>query len=106
MTAILINTESLAQLGVVERSIRSLAGGQFFAATFTKANGHLRSMTCRLGVRKYLKASTPSIKDYVPRPFNGNLTVWDASVKGYRTIPLARLHHFTIKGERYQVVPS
>jgi hypothetical protein len=72
--------------------------GKFFAATFRKADGSMRRMLCRGGVKRYLKGGV--------NPHNAhpeNVVVWDVQAKGYRTIPTTRLQSITFKGNTYHV---
>lgn len=41
--------------------IRQLVGNKFFSAIFTKKNGDLRKILCRLGVKKHLKGGEKSM---------------------------------------------
>ena len=61
--------------------------GRFFTIVFTKKNGQIRKMNCRLGVKKYLKNganSSSHIEKYI--------TVYDMQARGYRNVNLARVH--------------
>ena len=61
-------------------SIIAESNGKIVNVTFTKKDGTLRVMTCRLGVQKHLKGgeSTLDADKY--------LTVFDMSKQGYRAI--------------------
>ena len=96
-----LRPENLFNLEVLSKAIRSAAGGTFFHACFITSKGKRREMTCRLGVKRYLVNTPVPASEYKARPFNGTLTVWDATVKDYRTIPLKRLESVTIKGTRH-----
>ena len=61
--------------------------GRFFSVLFIKADGSLRSMNCRGGVRKFLKNA-----DAAPRITpEGVFVVFDVKAMEYRSIPLDRI---------------
>ena len=61
--------------------------GRFFSVLFIKADGSLRSMNCRGGVRKFLKNA-----DAAPRTTpEGVFVVFDVKAMAYRSIPLDRI---------------
>jgi hypothetical protein len=64
--------------------------GKIVSVTFTKKDGSIRIMNCRLGVTKHLKggASTLDPEKYI--------TVYDLQSKGYRAI--AKDQILAIKG--------
>lgn len=64
--------------------------GKFFGVRYIKANGEPRIMSCRLGVKKYLKGTGKySANSDLTKP---NITVWDTGTKEYRTLNTDRLH--------------
>lgn len=71
--------------------------GKIFSATFNKADGSERTMSCRVGVQKNLKGV--GLK-YDTRKAH-NLVVWDMNANGYRTIKTDRLKSIRIEGETY-----
>lgn len=74
-----------------------------FCAEFTKKDGSERQMTCRFGVRSYLKGGEWA-DGKAGRPEDHWLAiVFDMGKVGYRSIPLKRLHRLCIKGQEYQV---
>lgn len=82
----------------IAETIRSLAGGTIFSATFTKrSDGSLRKMRCRLKVRKDVTGAGMAY-DPVSK---GLLPVYDMAKRGYRMIPLDALKSLTIRGETY-----
>ena len=54
--------------------------GRFFSCVFVKADGTLRTMTCRTGVRKHLRGGVSTLN---PDKY---FTVYDVQAKGYRAI--------------------
>lgn len=74
--------------------------GKFFSAVFTKKDGTLREMRCRLGVRKYVtgvgRAFNPSDYDLIG--------VFDIEKDGHRMINIKTLEALRIKGQTYEVV--
>ena len=73
--------------------------GSIFSASFTKKDGSLRNMNCRLGVKKYLRGG---ILNYDPNEFN-LICVFDMVKKGYRMINVNTLNSVSIKGEKYDI---
>jgi hypothetical protein len=70
-------------------------GNKIFTATFTKKDGSLRVMNCRLGVKKHLKGGQKSYND---DDFN-YLTVFDLNKKAYRTININTLKQIKANGK-------
>ena len=61
--------------------------GRFFSVLFIKADGSLRSMNCRGGVRKFLKNA-----DAAPRKTPDSVfVVFDVKAMEYRSIPMDRI---------------
>jgi hypothetical protein len=54
--------------------------GKIFTVTFTKKDGTIRVMNCRLGVTKHLKGGESTLNP------NEYITVYDMQNKGYRAI--------------------
>ena len=71
-------------------NIKKLVGSKIFNVKFLKKNGELRSMTCRLEVKKHLKGG---VKKYDTDSLN-YLTVFDMQKKAYRTVNLNTLQSF------------
>lgn len=59
--------------------------GKLFEVTFTKKDGTIRKMRCRLGVQRNLTGKGMS---WNPED-RGMLTVWSADSQGYRNVNLA-----------------
>ena len=71
--------------------------GKIFSASFTKADGTQRTMSCRVGVQKDLKG----VGLQYDRRKAHNIVVWDMNANGYRTIKTDRLNWIKIEGEKY-----
>jgi len=73
----------------------------FFGVTFTKKNGDSRDMTCKLGVKKFLKTvpGKPSTTSHIPK----YITVWDVNSKGYRNVNVRKLQGLRINGQSFMV---
>jgi len=74
--------------------------GRIFGVSFTKrTTGQLRTMSCRLGVKKFIRggkmAYSPSEKQL--------LTVFDMAKKGYRSIPLDGIQSISVGGEKFSI---
>lgn len=73
--------------------------GKFFTATFVKrTNLELRTMNCRLGVKKNIKGNDHR------KSHPDLLTVYDMSNKGYRTINITGLRSLSIDGKTYNIL--
>lgn len=75
-----------------------VSDGRIFGVSFTKrSTGDLRTMSCRLGVKKFLRGGklsySPSEKQL--------LTVFSMRDKGYRCIPLDAIHRVSISGQAF-----
>jgi len=79
--------------------LRELVGNKIFSVEFTKKDGSLRKMVCRLGVKKHLKGG--ELK-YNPEELN-YLTVCDLQSEEYRTINVNTLKSITFEGVTYEV---
>ena len=72
--------------------------GRVFGVSFVKrTTGELRTMTARLGVKKFLRGGKLS---YSPAD-KQLLTVFDMAAKGYRAIPLDGVTKITLSGKPY-----
>jgi len=82
-----------------EKLIKS-TNGAIFSVQFVKADGTLRDMTCRLGVRKGLtgkgQSFDPSEHDL--------LTVYDMAKQGYRMLSLNTLRRVKLDGKAFAVI--
>jgi len=79
--------------------IKQLVGNKIFSAVFTKKNGDLRKILCRLGVKKHLKGGE---KKYDTESLN-YLTVYSLDSKGYRTINLNTIKQLKANGKVYSL---
>lgn len=74
--------------------------GRFFTVSFRKrTNGEIRVMTCRVGVKKFLRGGDlpydSKQKDLLP--------VYDMAKRGYRTIPLENVEWVKYRGQKWTV---
>lgn len=70
--------------------------GKFFSITFTKADGSVRVMVARTGVKKGVKGTGTK------KPLADNLIkVYDVIAKGFRTINLDRVRSFKCGDSKY-----
>ena len=76
--------------------------GRFFSVLFIKADGSIRSMNCRGGVRKFLKNA-----DAAPRTTpEGVFVVFDVKAMAYRSIPIDRILTIRADGAEASVAVS
>ena len=76
--------------------------GRFFSVLFIKADGSIRSMNCRGGVRKFLKNA-----DAAPRKTpDGVFVVFDVKAMQYRSIPMDRILTIRANGAEASVAVS
>ena len=88
-----ITTELAAEL------LRS-TNGKIFSVRFKKRDGTLRDMTARLGVKSHLKGGNKPYSDSE----NDLLTVFDMSIKQYRSVPLYDVLSVKFDGAEWIVV--
>lgn len=74
-----------------------------FYAEFTKKNGDLRKMTCRFGVKSYLKGGEWANGNAGKPEDHWLAIVFDMGKVGYRSIPVKRLHLLRVEGQEYRV---
>lgn len=74
--------------------------GKFFSCEFTKADGSLRKLHGRTGVKKHLRGGVNKVQ----KPSNSLVTAWDRRAEDYRTINIKTLSKITLRGKTYKVV--
>lgn len=89
------------------------AGGKAFTVCFEKADKTMRNMTCRTGVKKYVKGVS---NETPPKDSNNDVVkVWEMGrdskghfisngAKGYRSFRVDRVKSLKVGGETYKVV--
>jgi len=81
-----------------EKLIQELNSGKIFTAKFIKKDGSLRTMNCRMNVKKHTKGVGLSFN-----PFEkGLLPVFDLQKEAYRFINLNTLQSVKFGGEEYR----
>jgi hypothetical protein len=78
-------TKSINKVGKIIRK----TGGKFFYCEFVKADGTLRKMIGRIGVKKHV---TGGGLPYDPKDYNLQV-VWDAQKRAYRMLNLLTLKY-------------
>lgn len=86
------------QTNELRELIKKLAGNTIFSCDFTKKDGSARTMTCRLGVKKYLKEGELPF-DPVEK---GLLPVFDMTKQDYRMINLKTVTEIRVAGRVYR----
>ena len=81
--------------------IDSIDNGQFFGVTFEKADGTIREMNCRKGVKKYLKGGKATYNG--TNSDKGNIGVYDMITGAYRCFNINRLKKLRIRGVEYTI---
>lgn len=76
-----------------KKQIKNLVGNTIFSVEFTKKDGTLRKMLCRIGVTKHLKGGQ---KKY---DYDNLLTVFSLDKKAYRTVNINTLNQIKAKGK-------
>lgn len=74
--------------------------GKIFTLEFTKKDGSVRRMNCRVGVHKHLRGGEKSWKE---QDFPNLVTVFDMQKKAYRNINLDTAREM-VCGDRYTIV--
>jgi|TARA_B110000977_G_C10788031_1_gene381293 hypothetical protein len=83
-----------------ETLIDSMKNGHIFSVQFVKADGTMRNMVCRKGVRKGVKGTGAG---YGEGAIKALRTVFDMQKNGFRTIPTDRIVRLKVKGRIYSV---
>lgn len=65
-----------------------------FTVLFVKANGELRKMYCKTGVKRFLSKNPNKAKK---KSFGENITVWDCEKKQYRSFKPSSVIEFRCK---------
>lgn len=79
--------------------LQSWVKDRIFTVEFIKKNGELRTITCRLGVTKYLKGGK---MNHDPKALN-HLIVFDMKIKEYRTINVNTIVRIRFEGYEFNV---
>lgn len=82
---------------ILRRYIESTVHTKFFSIEFVKADGSLRILNGRLGVKKHLKGG----RDF--NDVNKHITVYDVGSRGYRNVSLADVKAFTVDKFRHLI---
>jgi hypothetical protein len=72
---------------------------RIFSCVFVKKNGEIRTMNCRLGVKKGVRGTGKSISS----PSNSYVTVFDMNKDQFRVINLETMIMINIGGKQYYV---
>jgi hypothetical protein len=83
-----------------EKHLWELTRGRFFSVHFFKANGELRRMVARLGVRPKVPKLTPVEADQRRANLRskGMLLVWDATACEYRIVTVPNVKYLAVSG--------
>ena len=73
--------------------------GKIFSCVFIKKDGSIRTMNCRLGVKKYIKGTGKPISN----TSNSYVTVFDLAIDSYRVINVDTITNISIGGDEYYV---
>ena len=78
------------------RDLIGMTKGKLFRVTFVKADGTIRTMICRTGVKRYLKGGGYNMK---PEVALIRRRVFDFKKRAYRTIPIDRIVELKFQGQ-------
>jgi len=78
------------------REIIDYTNGKIFSVTFIKADGTIRKMVCRTGVKKYVTGNGHPMR---PEVASVRCKVFDFQKKEYRTIPIDRILEIRFQGQ-------
>lgn len=84
----------------VKTVIAAIPKGSIFTVEFEKANGELRTMNCRTGVKSRL---TPNPKRAKPEMPENQVTVFDLQKDGYRHFNVNTTRRITAYGTTFEV---
>lgn len=78
-------------------NLDSLKSGRIFSITFEKADGTVKTINARLGVRKHLNGKGMR---YVPENYN-LIVLWSMTDKGYRAVKRDKIKSIKSNGVLY-----
>jgi|TARA_R110000803_G_C11875801_1_gene309071 hypothetical protein len=78
-------------------NLDSLKSGRIFSITFEKADGTVKTINARLGVRKHLNGKGMR---YVPENYN-LMVLWSMTDKGYRAVKRDKIKSIKSNGVLY-----
>ena len=78
-------------------NLDALKSGRIFSITFEKADGTVKTINARLGVRKHLNGKGMR---YVPENYN-LMVLWSMTDKGYRAIKRDKIKSIKSNGVLY-----
>ena len=93
--SIIVDSKSLPSTQELVKMVKS-SRGRWFSCEFIKADGKVRKMVARTGVKKHLKGVGKTRKENL-------VTVYEPKVKGYRTINLETLQNFKCGGFNWEI---
>jgi len=94
MKKILKTRKARKTLRKVETLKKIANTGKIFSVEFIKKNGETRRMTCRAGVKKYLRGGVNTTR-HIPK----YLTVYSMQDRGYRNININTTKKIKFAGE-------
>jgi hypothetical protein len=97
MTTTASNEIRTAKGKAVKSLIQQQSGGKFFTVIFTKADGTVRTMNCRTGVKKHLAGGKSTISDR-----KALQSVFEQKSGGYRSFNVDNVLELHISGEIYK----
>lgn len=92
-------TPTIVSRDQAARFLEQNTGGRIVSVYFQKADGTMREMVCRRGVRKYLRGGE---LPYDPKS-RLLLPVFDMTLRQYRMVNIASLVSFKVSGETFIV---
>ena len=78
-------------------NLDSLKSGRIFSITFEKADGTVKTINARLGVRKHINGKGMR---YVPENYN-LMVLWSMTDKGYRAVKRDKIKSIKSNGVLY-----
>lgn len=81
----------------VAKALLSVSEGTFVGVTFRKADGSLRDLNGRLGVRKGTKGGKSNLDP------NKHLCIYDVKNEGFRAVSLSTLTSLRMRGFKYEL---
>ena len=81
---------------MMRRIIEAMVQDKFFTIEFVKADGSLRKLNGRLGVKKHIKGGRDCNTD------KRIMTVYDNYAKGYRNVNLSTINYVVVDGIKHE----
>ena len=90
--------------------VKKLVGRRFFEVEFEKADGSIRKMNARIGIRKYVKGTGRPVaahlvgvwdRQKMAENLKAGMGRWNSGHKAYRSIKVENIRWLKVNGKMY-----